>query len=1174
MKNLNTSWSNIKSLLILFLFIFSVGVTITKSPVPSSINIHEYENRIKSLTHDPKLSNYSPRILTDIHSNSTESFQIPYTSNQNVSINVTSKKLVSINSSSTNDIVIRSTPQSSSFNIHSVVTEEKISWQNNIEPDYGEVDVIQNLSASTPYYRLNFSENNVTPVSGITNVDFNITSNPDPYNFSTNFLFRYRISHIDSGLINEDHSLVLELRFNNASLNFIIADKGSYFGAPLENNIYKPSTNSLYILCNETDQSNWITELYNITYLITQYFLPTEYTMFMNLKTVFCYMFAFIPEYSISLDIQETSYSTVLPANESAVNYTINEKTIQSDNGSLVYEIIGGNVSLFLEESSIWQKYQLTNFNVEINREVVIFTQPRVVQWNNSYVKVNLTLSIPQLIPFQVSNKLYLNLPMDWALINNLNSSVSFVTLGLLEIAPDNTTCLIYRFSVENLKFLILQFATPNYIQDIEVPTILSYNEVVQVEGRLIHSISNTLHLYLLNETVFHHTTTTCMLNGSFMFPMINIDDHYPIGMIELLVNISSSYRFGLYRQILHIHSGETGITSINLLTSENIELYQYDPLFLNLSLEKNGQKYIESSVLVIAVLGESIHQFNQSINGFFHLLITHVLWPSQQNNLTVIASNGEDFFASKRIAITIFPVVVDWDIQGVPTEFNPIINLSLQINMFVSPQEGGTNWPLSEVKLTYWINSSMTQECYTNDFGYSNVIIPTNTYTTAKILNLLVIAHLKNTFLKMDLFSISVSNFSNESDRVHPNLNEIMRDPVYSNKSFFIFYNIIYPENGSLWIISSNKYPNPPISAFLLRDNYILEITINSQSITWDLISNPSNNDTLVLEFQGPTITYSLSNKPSSYDLHLECLSDFTISNYCIALNLDFIKFPLSNITLRDFLRRDISDKFVIELIGSYLYLKDLNIINGIIVNYYLEIQFEIPQVEILSNFQESYAYNETIVGKWRFSTSTEFSYKVSYTLQNRFHSECRNTSFYSLMNNTYIIEAHFQNFKWNTTVNVTLEVIFSNGFHSISPEQMFSIIDPFPPEYSYFIDFRDESFDLHLLVSESDEGSGVHEIDCTYFGIQYNSTLLTPGHHLFEIPFEESQIGKINVLISDKAGNNSSFTIDLNLEIEFPSSKDKADPSIFLPSVLSLLIISVIFSVKFVRRRQKSIL
>ena len=1164
----------VTNVVILFLLLFPLFVTVNDPPLSNVLEINNLEKKVRSLATHPSVSNELPIVNSQIESFTTGEQEIPFISEQNTSVNLTSKSLISINSSETSEIIVDSTPIYSSFIIHSAPSESNNSWINNIEPDYGEVEVSQNLAAVIPYYRLNFSENNVTPVSGITNIDFNVTAIPSPHNHLTEFSFGYRIPSIGPELMNETHSLVLELRFNNASLNFIISDKGSYFGDPIEENIYKPSSTSLYIFCNETNQFDWIIKYYNITHLITQYFLPSEYSMFSQLNTVFCYMFAFIPEFDISLDIKDINFTTSLAPNESAVTYTIAGSVIQSENGSIKQIFSGNNISIQVVENSPWQLHQLTKFFVVITRSLECFTRPRMTFWNNTIIQVNVNLSIPQLISPYLVNLLFITLPLDWILLDDFHSSISFETLETLEILSDNITGLLYRFSIQDLNSLSLQFDVPNYIQNIDAPIIISYYEIVQITGSLIQTSTGILHLYLMNQTVFHHDNTVCMVNGSFMFSMMSIDDNFPLGEINLVVNLSSLYQYGMYQQIVHIHSGEESTAQINLITPESIEIYQFDPIFLNLSLEKDGQKYAEEPAIVILVIGELIHQLSRSFNGFFSLMLNHVTWPPQQSNLSIIASNEEDFFASKILNITIYPVVVSWDIQGIPPELNPNTNLTLRVNMFITPQEGGTNWPLSEVDITIWINSTMINQYQTNLFGYVDVTITNSNYAVSNLLNLIIVSELENIILMMNTFTISISNDTIETGRFHPNLNEIVRAPIISNKSFFYMVNVTYPSNGSLWFISSDNYQGIPKSAYLLRNDFVLEIAITDQLIYCDLLSDPTQNDTIVLEFHGPIAIFSILEETSSVQLHIECYSNFTISDYSLFLDLDFIKFAVNKIILRDFLKRDISYKFDFELIDSYLYVKHLSLISGILANYYLEIQFEIPQIETMTEFKESYAYDEPIVGKWRFSCESEFSYAVSYTISNTHKSECQNTTLYPLTNNTYIVEAFFQKFKWNSSVIVALKLNFSNGALSTSADQMFTIIDPYPPDYSYYLEPHERTINLHIITSEPDTGSGIRNITCTYLGFKYNSTVLSPNHHFIEFPLGESQFGVIDIIISDWAGNENSFSIDLMSEMGSPNVRESYDPSIFFPSLFSLMVISGIIAIKFVRKRQNSIL
>ncbi len=1163
-----------RSLFILLIIICPVFILFNGPPNANVTETKPKLKKLETLSFIPDNSEKRPRISSRILSNTSEDIRIPYTTQQSTSINLTSKNLFFFNSSYSSNISLESTPKSSSFNIHSVPIDENFSWKNNVEPDYGEVEVFKNLTDPIPHYRLNFSENNVTPVSGITNIDFNVTTNPFLCNYSTKFSFGYRIPFFDSRLVDEVHSLVLELRFNNGSLNFILADKGSHFGDPLEPSIYKPGSNALYILCNESDQSNWITNTYNISHLITRYFLPSEYSMFSQINSVFCYMFAFIPEFDVSLDIMGINYTSTLLPNESSVTYHINDVIIHSENVSLKYDLFSDNVSIQVIENSLWNSYQSTQFNLTITRTYEEYCSPSILSWNNSFVQISMNLSIPHLFLLPLSSHLLFKLPIDWTFLENSNNTASFEILENSEIPPDDVTRFFYRFSTENNNYLVLRFETPNYVETVTNPTIISSNEWFQISGKLLHSIPGILNLYLMNQTIFYYDTTVCMLNGSFLFPMGYLDDQFPTGAINLLVNLSSQYQFGFYQQIVHIYSEEIENYQIKLHTPENMEVFQYDPLFINLSLYKNHQQYLNSDILVIAVLNDFIHEFDEVSNGFYNLIVNHIIWPPQKWNLTIIASNGVDFHASKKINLTIFPVQVSWDIQGIPENLNPNDNISIHVNMYITPHEGGTNWPLCKADLKVWINNTLMQYSQTDNFGYANIFIPTNGFNSSKLLNMILVAQIEDKILKMNTTSISVSTNSTPYDRIQPLIDKIGKTPIKSNSTFYHIYNVTYPINGTSWYISLNKFLNKPITAYLIRNDFVFELDVNDQSLTWDLSTNPFVNDTLVVEFQGPTVLSTVSEDSLSYEIHIECLSNGTIMNYSIVLELDFIKFPLKEIYIRDFLNRDITSKFEIEIIDSFLYLRNLSIISNVAVEYFVLVHFEVPAIDLLTNLKELYAYNESIIGRWRFSTTADFSFRVIYTLQDEYVSECRNTTLQSLMNDTYIVEAFFQNFKWNSTVIVAMELKFSDETHSISSEQTFTIMDPFSPKYSYYLDSNNNDIYLHLFTSEPELSSGVKEITCTYLGSHYSPIKLTSNHHLIEFQNAYSQNGKINVTISDWAGNTISFYIDLMLEMDSRRSRSIIDPTIFLPSIFSLLVISAIFSFRFIRKRQNAIL
>jgi hypothetical protein len=261
---------------------------------------------------------------------------------------------------------------------------------------------------------------------------------------------------------------------------------------------------------------------------------------------------------------------------------------------------------------------------------------------------------------------------------------------------------------------------------------------------------------------------------------------------------------------------------------------------------------------------------------------------------------------------------------------------------------------------------------------------------------------------------------------------------------------------NASQWYTILEGVDSNPISAHLLRDDYALELTIINSFLIWNLQSNTSNNDIIVLEYSGPNTHYTIYEEINKYLIHMECYSNYSIGNYTFQLDLSFIEFPISTISLLDFLKHNITDKFDIQIEGSIVYLRNLNILSGIKVNYYLQVDIIIPTIEILDSFREHYSYSEEIIGRWRFTTGGSFSYGVFYSVSKSFRSECTKTTLVDFANDTYIVEASLPSLGWNSNVSVEMELFLNRGSTASCPSQNFTISDPYPPEVSYYLEFK----------------------------------------------------------------------------------------------------------------------
>ena len=1109
----------------------------------------------------------------NIQTTSPNQSQVPYNCEQRSELNFTSRELLSINNTNKCPTYLKSEILYSSYNIESSISTEETIWVNNIEPDYGEVNITKIISPDTPFYRLNFSENNVTPASGASNINFINISNPPPFNYSTFVSFEFQIPILNESLLNEGHSLVMELRFNNASINFVLSDNGSVFGEPLEEGVYKPGSNSLYIVSNNSYPCNWVVISKNITRLITTYFPPSAQSWFTQIETLFCYLFAFVQDYNVILDIKWFNLTTSLSL-DCPIIYDLGNYSIFSENGSFQHEYNISDILIQAIENTSWVNNQITIFKLSIVRDVNLFTQPNVIDWNATSLQLQFLLVCPELFSIPHSRFILINLPSDWYSIEPINSSATIEKLNQVELLSGDITGFTYLFSIQEDINLTVQCQTINYFLNIDAPTSITRYNRLDVFGILMKPLPGTIHLYILNQTVYSMQTTLSMLNGSFIFPSISITDTIPLGFVELKINWSCGYEQGIYHNLLYIHQTTIDESSIVLTTPEDYELYQYDTFSVNLSLYRNDQIYESDSTLVYCIIGLEMYKLNRSLSGFYYISVDHILWQPRVYNVSIIASDSQNFFAERNLNLTVYPAVLDWYIDDIPIILDRDIDLSFEIDVFICASGGGTQWPAVGIGLTILLNESTIIKTTTDLFGHVSIIIPFDSFTNFDVIELILILTIKDALMKVYHTSIEISDIHLNNDRFHPTINEYSRTSISSNGSFYRFYYVNYSTNASQWYILLDEINGIPISAFLIRDDYALDVTISGDMLVWDYQSNSSDTDTLVLEFLGPMVYYSIIQENNSFFIHLESYSNFTITNYTLKLNLDFIKFPIGAISILDILGRNITNRFDIIVLNSIIFLKNLSINPGIKANYFLEVIIILPSIYIEEEFKAKYAYDEIVFGSWKFNSPNNFSYSVIYTIVDYSHSVNENTSLSKLSNGTFLVKTWLPLLRWNSTVTIQLFLFYPNEVQASSIIQRVEIIDPYPPYCSYFVDFQSRDYELHLVVYESDLGSGLNTVQVFTPKDNYSVNFLALNHYFVRIPKNTNHIENITVIVKDWAGNENLIILDRNLFSSPTSSGQIIDPSIVLSSIFSMLLISGVSISKYVKKRKSSIL
>ncbi|MFX1246137.1 MAG: hypothetical protein ACFFBQ_01965 [Promethearchaeota archaeon] len=1161
-----------------------VFLLITFSLVFSSLNtcnILQFSDKSASeINYFPKKEFFTQNVQKNISKFQINSFSsneepIPYFLEQSNEFDLELNQMKQILTTSNTNISINSKVKNSSFQILSTGNTSINEWQNGIEPDYGYVNVSTFLSEDETVFQLNYSDNSVTPASGITNTKFLGSFNPNVTSSSTIISFDFRIPYVTPGFLSTLHTLVLDFRFNNGSISFILSDFGGSIGEILEENITRPNgSDTLFILCNDTVPFSWKHISYNITRLVTTYFDLEDYIKFSELTTLFCYLISFSPEFQLCLDLNNIEYFASLPCNP-PINYSIGETTVFSENGSLSFESALGNFTFCAYEDSPRNNSQ-TCLEVNISRIFNLESFCWAENWNKTNVKIKMFLNIPKILEGASSSIIHIFLPSDWNNLNIINHSVNFKFLNKTRMLNEYTLGNYYKLNVSRIEEGILEAWTLNHLSNIITPTDISRNEVIEIRGDLHYPLPGYINLFLQNGSFIYHQTTLPMINSTFIFPKITITDQFPLGIVQLTLNWSYSHGFGIFKKLVYIHE-DVNLHSLILFQSpQNIDIHQFEPLLINLSLLKNGNKYSTNSTLVFLFMETEWLLFFQTSNNDYILNVSHIIWNPGDYTLDIIASDGNLFFAKNVVNITVEPASIFWSFENLKTEILKNESINFRVYSYVVPQGSLYFKILSGLIIRIWINDTIVSTYQTNLYGFSDVEFYHGTLIDGDFLQVVLEGRLGGEVVKLQtvLFLISNETVLNSGDRAY--IKEITRSVVKANETFYIYYTIEYLSNNSNWFIQIETFSDLILSAFILRDNYVVGAHIEDEKLIWTLKADPSIKDTLVLELPSPTVLVRKESLGKKFRLKILTESKLTINNYTIEINLQFLGFTFSNISLFDSLNRDITNLFPMTIKGTFISFFNLNIIAGLEICYFLEGYLHTLEIVIKKPFLPTYMYNESIIGSWKFSAQINSSYSVIYTILGLGSWECYNTSLKVFSNASSIVTAFLPPQKWNYSISIQLIVKYHFAFIIGSSFQNFSIRDPFPPTLDYSIEPLVNLIRIHAFVFEPDRASGIKNVSLLIGEENYSSLNFSSYHFEFEIPTVLATSSFIKIKVFDRAGNERTTDfIDINNFISNSSSLFMNLATQFLFSTLfSVVIVSSILFSRIIRRRRASIL
>jgi hypothetical protein len=611
----------------------------------------------------------------------------------------------------------------------------------------------------------------------------------------------------------------------------------------------------------------------------------------------------------------------------------------------------------------------------------------------------------------------------------------------------------------------------------------------------------------------------------------------------------------------------------IQFHTPRTIEIFQYEQVFVNLSLLKNGVKYLSNETLVLLLKGDEYFSFSQSHNVDYILNISHVLWPPGEYSLEIIASDGAEFFATDKFNLSVQTALVTWTFENLESSVTRNENISFRVYSYIQPQDGNF-YILPGLKIKTWVNDTLKAEHRTNLKGFVDISFDIEDMNPGNWIYISLVGSLEGKILKYVtlMFSLSNETILNDREKVHPQ--EITKSMVKANYTFFMYFSIEYPNNNSNWYISIESISQNIRSAYILRNNLVIGTQIYSQYLTWDLKANDTTKDILVLELLSPTVYIAKKEFSKKIGMQLTVTSQITIQNFSLQIDLGIMDFFLTNLSLFDSLNREITLLFPLTITGSIISISNINIISGIDITYFLEGYIQEVEIEALDPFKLFYHYNESISGSWILSNSMNFTFTVKYSLLDGGIRFCQNNSIMSLSNGSMVISTTIPPQKWNTSISIQLLVEYSNSLREESTAQNFTIIDPFAPLVTYSIEYFDDRIKLHTLAFEPEKASGIKNVS-----VQSESQILAFNtvksyYYVFEFPRNLIDHQYIFVKVEDFAGNiASSDFIKIN-EISSSSSTEFLNSQSIFSVILTTMVISGIFITRQIKKQKMSFL
>lgn len=1089
------------------------------------------------------------------------------------------EEYLNINDLQTNDSYVFQNDDLMNFTLESSVTSSNLNitsdgilntWKNGLEPSYDDVNASTQFEDNNTFFTLNFTDTG-NGGYGISNTKFGEIPLPSPSEFLTLISFNFRIPIISSNLQTSPHTLALEFRFNQSSIFFILSSLGGDFGAHLEANLTRPEgSNSLYIFCNDSMPFNWRKISLNLTKVIESYISQDKYNNFNNLETVFCYMITFTPDFYLELNIDNIQYYTTL-LKTIPIIYQINENTYISDNGTLYIEFFTANFTFIAYETTPWAQNARTLLETNITRISKNNCSWYIKEWNDTQLLLQMDLEVVNHSIFNDKRIIILPIPTDWDQLSVINNSHSFTTLNRSHIVNEYINVEFFMLDITDQERVSFKASAPNYISDVIFSRDIIIGEYLEVRGNLQNPLGGDISLFLENGSFIQTRTTAAMVNASFIFPGIEITEEFPIGLIKLTVNYTNSWEFGVINGFVVIHDGSSQELEIRFNCPQMIEIFRFQPLFLNLSLYLQNYKVLSSSINVVMMTTDRYYSFKRTLNNDYILTIAAVGLLEGNYSFDIFAYDGNDLFATENLNLRVLYSSFHWELENFPNFLYTEDNLTFRIYTYYTIDLNSYQI-LPGVFILLWFNNIPIYVGITNSEGILDLSLEISDYTSDNWLDFGIEGKIDEKTITFQEFHLELSNNSLLEDHEIVYLTEIERSSIYANSSFYIYYRILYPENGSEWFASIPSYQGKILSVSVIRDHYVISTLITQDFIFWSFLATTNTSDILILELAGPLAFMKIETVLSRFKLSMEVYSNTTVNNFTVNINLKKFGLPISNITIYDSIYREITTLYTIVFNNLVYSISNLNIVSGVQLRIYLEADIYGIEIKELIPFENEYNYYDSIIGSWEVKSPVSFEYSVYYELDNQYSLLCHNTSKQIETNpQESTITAFFPKMNWNSSCNVYLSINPFSDFQIRSQSQFFSIIDTEAPmvDYSYEI-FGDNVLRLHTYVIEPETASGGENLTILINDIPFFYHISDKQYNVFNFSLEKNR-NYITIIAIDRAGNvfrTEEFLVTIN----WPNNYNLEEFIIqTYPAVLlSLLVGSPFYIVKKIKKKR----